>query len=328
MPDQCLRLQLKQLEKIKRDQLLCNSHKAAFSGDVSEEHWGSAEPSPRPLSAEAEDLLRVLLMQPCFMQAGIIGRLMCSSKAVGMAVDDLCTGLIPVHLQDSSTIDAAQQFAAWAAKHGHLMCSLQLGKGRQGQAAAIAGGLRAAALTTGLCLQQFHSTSEDSSSAALVSSLPIHVTSLTVTLTPARDTQQMAAAIRQLQQLRKVKVAALRGLQPKDPAAGTSPVLLALLGLSRLCSLHLHRSLPANAAASILENLPALLEELRITQSAGEHSLLNNSTCCIAHMMHMSFILAWICRLRVSLGRMLFLHGAHLLCCVCRVAQNPIYIEC
>jgi hypothetical protein len=269
-PHHRLKFKLKQLQKTKLDLLLCNSHKAAFSGDVSAEQWGSAEPSPRALSVEAEDLLRVLLMQPCFMQAGIIGRLMCSSKAVGTAVDELCTGLIPVRLQDSNTIESAQQFAAWAAKHGHLMCSLQLGKGRQGQAATIAGGLRAAASTNGLYLQQFRSTSEDSSSTALISSLPAHLNSLTVTLTPARDTPQMAAAILQLHQLRKVTVAALRGLQPKDPTAGASPVLLALSGLSRLRSLHLQRSLPGDAAASILENLPASLEELRITQSAGE----------------------------------------------------------
>jgi hypothetical protein len=288
MPHQRLKFKLKKLEKVKLDLLLCNSHKAAFSNGVSDEHWGSAEPSPKPLSAEAEDLLRALLMQPSFMQAGIIARLICSSKAAGRAVDELCTGLIPVHLQDSMSIVAAQQFAGWAAKHGHLLWSLQLGRSRQGQAAAIAGGLRAAASTSGLCLQQFHSTSDDSSSTALIASLPVHVKTMTVTLTPARDTQQMAAAILQLHQLRKVTVAALRGLQPKDPAAGASPVLLALSGLSQLSSLHLQRSLPGDAAASIVENLPASLEELRITQFAGAH-VMPNVLCICADRVH-----AWV----------------------------------
>ncbi|KAF6259380.1 hypothetical protein COO60DRAFT_1018120 [Scenedesmus sp. NREL 46B-D3] len=270
MPHLRLKSKLEKTKKIKLDLLLCNSHTAAFSEDVSDLHWGSVELSYRPLAAEAKDLLRVLLMQPCFMQTSIISKLMCSCKAAGTAVDEICTGYIPVHLQNYVAVDAAQQFAGWVAKHGHLLHSLQVGKGRQGQAAAIAAGLRAAAAApNGLRLQQFHSTSEDISSAALISLLPpAHLTSLEVYLKAGRDTQQMAAAMLQLGQLRRLTVAASRALQPKDPAAGASPVLSALPGLSQLSSLHLQRSLPADAAASILEQLPASLVELRITQAA------------------------------------------------------------
>jgi hypothetical protein len=80
----------------------------------------------------------------------------------------------------------------------------------------------------------------------------------------------MAAAILQLQQLRSIKVASLKALQPKDPAAGASPVLCAVAGLRQLRSLHLQRSLPATVAACILEHLPASLVELRITNAEGK----------------------------------------------------------
>jgi hypothetical protein len=193
MPHQRLKHKLKRAEKAKLNLLLCHSHKAAFSGDVSDVHWGSAEPSPKPLGTDAHDLLRVLLMQPCFMQADVISRLMCSSKAAGMAVDDICKGQVPVHLQDNLALGAEQQFAAWVVKHGHLLHSLQIGKARQGQPAAIAAGLRAAvaAAPDSLRLQQFHSTSEDASSAALMSLLPpAHLTNLKVHLTAGRDTHK------------------------------------------------------------------------------------------------------------------------------------------
>jgi hypothetical protein len=275
MPHQRLKYKLKRTEKAKLDLMLCSSHKAAFSGDVPDVHWGSAEPSPKPLTADADDLLRVLLMQPCFMQTGIISRLMCSSKAASTAIDDICTGHIPAHLQDNVPIDAAQQFPAWMVKHGHLLHSLQLGKGRQGQAAVIAAGLQAAAAMNSLCLQQFHSTSEDTSSLGFISLMPpAYLTSLQLHLTNGRDNQQMAAAILQLQHLRSLKITSLKALQPKISIGGVSPVLYALAHLKQLSSLHLHRSLSGGAASIILEQLPASLIELRITGATGD-------TCCL-----------------------------------------------
>lgn len=194
---------------------------------------------------------------------------MCSSKAAGVAVDDLCKGSIAAHLQDNITVGAAQQFAAWMVKHGHLMHSVHLGEVKQGQAAAIAAGLQAAAAAAapgGLCLQQFHSTFQETSSTDVISLLPpAHLTSLKLLLTSAHNTQQMAAAILRLKKLRNVTVAS-----PEDPAAGASPVLSALSGLSHLKSLHLQRCLPPDAVASILQCLPASLVELRITNATCE----------------------------------------------------------
>jgi hypothetical protein len=180
-------------------------------------------------------------------------------------------------------------------KHAHLLHSLQLGKGRQGQAAVIAAGLQAAAAKHSLRLQQFHSTSEDTSSLGFISLLPPNrLTSLQLHLTNGRDNQQMAAAITFLHQLRSLTVASLNALQPKDPAAGASPVLCALSGLKQLSSLHLQRSLSGDAASNILEQLPASLVKLRITGATGERRLLAHQDCMHACMLNRCHLSQWL----------------------------------
>lgn len=237
-------------------------------------HLASSNDPPVSGYVTLEDIVPFLLSYPEYLNQRALSNLICCSKSLGRSVQQYCPGTLAVGLPQSCTAQAVIGFAQWLSKYGHTVRSLSVNSfsgywalACQQNATALAAALQAvAASPKGVRLQQYHSTSEDSSTPTILAQLPTaHLTSLQVSL-PVCESSDSFNIITKLKHLATLRLSS----QQQHPAThGLSTASLPqLCNLQHLTALSLQHVLPADGLPA-LHHLPASLQLLQITNSQG-----------------------------------------------------------